>query len=397
MNPEQFKRLKDIFIAYQELDPDERSLYLEKACRGDEELRVEAEKLFASSGDDDRFLEEPALVPTAAETIEVLEPGTLLGDFRLGRMLYDDATHSEYEARGEDRGRQLTATLFKPGIVRDAALGGFDHKLRELAKISHPNLARIVGGGLFAPTAPPPAAGSLSLPYMVAEAVVDALPITEFARLKNLPLRNRLELFLQAADAVHHGHGHGVLHRDLHPSAIVVDVTEKVTVVNFGIVHAVDLDIVLAAARAELGGLFDRVQYWSPEQCRADLSGIDCRTDVYALGMILYELLCDERPYDVRPMPFARAAHTIETCLLQKPSLVNRATRGDLEAIVLRALEKQGSCRFQNVAELADDIGRYLDGACVQAKRAAWIDKIGKTITRFVTGPIARFLDRRRR
>ncbi len=368
MNPEQFKRLKDLFIAYQELDPEERSLYLEKACRGDEELRAEAEKLFASVDDDDRFLEKPALVQTAADSVDELEPGTSLGAFRLGRLLHSDATHSEYVAQGEDPSRTLTVTMFKPGIVCAEALSGFDRAARELIALSHPNIAQVVGSGLFTQEARPGAPDSVAMPYLVTVSVVDALPITEFARLKNLPIRERLTLFVQAANAVHHAHRRGVLHRDLQPSTILVDVTEKVTVVNFGVMHAVDLDIALAAAHAEVDGLFDSVQHWSPEQCRADRSAIDRCTDIYALGLILFELLCDEPPYDVRHMPFARAAHAIGTAVPTKPSLLSRSAKGDLETIVLKALEKERSRRFQSVGEFVGDIGRFLDGTSVQAR-----------------------------
>lgn len=394
MNPEQFKRLKDLFIAYQELDPEERSLYLERACRGDEELRSEAEKLLATVDDEDRFLEKPVLAQTAADQTDDFPPGTALGAFRLGRLLYSDAIHAEYEIDGEEPSRALTVKIFRPGIVSDASLRRFDRAARQLTALGHPGIAQVVGSGIYTQGARSGPSNPVAMPYLVTESVVDALPITEFARLKNMPLKNRLGLFVQAADAVYHAHGAGVLHRDLQPSTVVVDVTEKVTIVNFGVMHAVDLDIALAAAHAEVSGLFGSVQFWSPEQCRAERSAIDSRSDVYSLGLILFELLCDEPPYDVRPMPFARAARTIGTLLPTKPSELNRSAKGDLEAIVLKALEKDRARRFQSVAEFAGDIGRFLDGRSVHAMPAGWAKKKWKRFARSLSRTIARFLDR---
>ncbi len=389
MNPEQFKRLKDIFIAYQELDPDERSLYLEKACRGDEMLRAEAEKLLESIDDDDGFLEKPALMQTESEPIDALRPGTRVGAYRLGHLLYTDASIVEYEAHDEGA-NSVTVKMFRPGVIPESTRERFDSAARQLAALSHPGIAKVLAHGSFAQEAPPGAPGPAAMPYLVTESTVDALPMTEFVRMKKLSLRERLRLFLLAGKAVAHAHGVGILHRDLQPSTVLIDVNERITIVNFGVMHVAELDMVMAAAHAEGSGIFGPARSWSPEQCRADRGAIDGRSDVFSLGMILFELLCDEPPHDVRSISSDRAARPIATAPPKSPSLLNRSVKGDLEAIVLKALEKERSRRYQSVTEFNDDIDRFLRGALVHARHAGWAKRTWKRIARALGAPFGR-------
>lgn len=341
MNPERFKRLKDIFIAFQELDPAERALYLDKACRGDKELRAEAEKLLSGIDEAEGFLESPALVPTAFDEDDEPQPGTRLGSFRLGRLIVSDAALCEYEAEEDAGARDLTIKLFRPGVVPETTLERFESAASKVAALSHPRLSRVVDWGILE---------TGNRPYLVTESVMDALPITEYARLTNLPVGQRLSLFTDACRAIAHAHDHGVLHRDLQPATILVDVNGKVTVVNCGTMLCSDLDLSLAAILAEVGPPDDAMRHRSPEQRRAERSMLDERTDVYSLGAVLLDLIGGDAP--------------------------------GIESIACAAMNGERSRRHQSVAALIDDLARYQGANVTGSGPAGFLAGIGQRIAR---------------
>ncbi|MBU0616722.1 MAG: serine/threonine protein kinase, partial [Planctomycetes bacterium] len=278
--------------------------------------------------------------------------------------------------------------------------------------LRHPNVAEIYEAGTH-----------LGLPYFVMEYIADAQPITDYAEQHDLSTRDRLELFAQVCDAVHHGHQRGIIHRDLKPANILVDEAGRVKVIDFGVARATDADIALTTLRTETGQLIGTLQYMSPEQCDADPHELDVRSDVYSLGVVLYELLCGRLPYDVTRSALASAARVICEQPPPRPSSVtgkkrgaagfsprglekregNRSSegiasvdgsesgrrsaarakargssdgsdtarakvRGDLERIVLTALEKDRTRRYQSAADLLRDIRHYLNREPIEAK-----------------------------
>jgi len=227
------------------------------------------------------------------------------------------------------------------------------------------------------------------------EYIPDAQPITDHADAARLDMRDRLRLFLQVCDAVHHGHQKGVIHRDLKPGNILVtqDASEaaprkspgdgradrsagdrreadgaQVKVIDFGIARSTDADVAATTLRTETGQLIGTLQYMSPEQCAADPHQLDVCCDVYALGVVLYELICGRLPYDVRGQTLHTAARIICEAPPDPPGATDRRLRGDLETILLKALEKDRERRYQSARDLADDIRHYLRGEPIKAR-----------------------------
>ena len=205
-----------------------------------------------------------------------------------------------YLAEQQSPRRQVALKLLRAGIASSSALRRFEYEAEILAHLRHPNVAEIYEAGTH-----------LGLPYFVMEYIADARPITDYAEQHDLPMRDRLKLFAQVCDAVHHGHQRGIIHRDLKPANILVDAAGWVKVIDFGVARATDADLALTTLRTETGQLVGTLQYMSPEQCDADPHELDVRTDVYSLGVVLYELLCRRLPYDVTRSALASAARVI--------------------------------------------------------------------------------------
>jgi serine/threonine-protein kinase len=361
MTGERWARIKQLFFAAADLPPGERTDWLRRECLGDEALHAEVRSLLDAPGTAD-FLEREAL-PHIDELLARLEPdraGSRLGAWRLLREIGRGGMGRVYEAeRADGQFEQRTAIkILRTGAATRDVLTRFLAERQILASLNHEGIARMFDGGLTPD----------GLPYFVMEHV-EGVPLDRFCAEHSLPLRERLRLFRRIALAVHHAHQHLVVHRDLKPSNILVTAAGAPKLLDFGIAK------LLGAGGASTGG--ETVlramtpAYASPEQVRGE--PISVASDVYALGVILYELLAERRPYPVPPTEaaLARAITEIEP---SRPSAVaadvtvRSHLRGDLDAIVLKALRKEPGERYGSAQAFADDIARWLDGDAVQAR-----------------------------
>ena len=306
--------------------------------------------------------------PIQAEGSSPEGPGTVIGRYKLLQHLGDGGFGSVFEAeQSEPVVRRVALKVIKLGMDTKQVVARFDVERQALALMDHPGIAKVLDGGTT----------ESGRPYFVME-LVRGLPITEYCVRNRLPLADRLELFIAVCGAVQHAHLKGILHRDLKPSNVLValhDGRPVPKVIDFGIAKAMHARLTEHTLLTEARQLIGTPVYMSPEQVERSGFDLDTRTDVYSLGVLLYELLTGSTPIDTRVL---READFLELRRLiceqdpVRPSLRTgtadtRALRGDLDWITMKALEKDRTRRYESAAELGADIRRHLDDEPVLA------------------------------
>ncbi len=300
-----------------------------------------------------------------------------VGPFRILRKLGQGGMGSVYEAQQDNPSRVVALKMIRPGLVSHGVLARFRHEAQVLGRLRHPGIAQIYQAGTHRAHDDAPAQ-----PYFAME-LVHGPPLIEYAREKNLDLRGRLELVARVCDAVQHAHERGVIHRDLKPDNILVDESgpagaPQPKVLDFGVARAVDPDGQQTTLHTSVGQIVGTVAYMSPEQAAADPSELDTRSDVYALGVICYELLCGRLPYKLNK---ASVAESVRAIVHDEPvplSAVDRALRGDVTTIVAKALEKDKARRYASSAEMAADVRRFLSDEPITAHAPSAVYQLRK-------------------
>jgi len=287
-------------------------------------------------------------------------PGRI-GQYEIKRVIASGGMGTVFEALQDNPRRPVAVKVVKGSLESREAVQRLEYEAQVLARLRHPGIAQIYEAGSFDDR-------GMLVPFFAMEYIPNARPITDYASDKKLDHRERLRLFLQLCDAVHHGHQRGIVHRDLKPSNILVDSNGRVRVIDFGVARATGADMQQAKAQTRVGQMIGSVAYMSPEQFDADPHDIDTRSDVYALGLVLYELLAGELPYDVNTGSIFDIAREVREGRLRQLSTHDKRLGGELEAIVHKALKKDRESRYQSAFGLAQDIRRYLAGEAVTAR-----------------------------
>ena len=315
---------------------------------------------------------------------EELAAGTDLGGVVIVRPLGRGGMGRVYEARQVATDRRVAVKLVRPGIVGPAVLRRFEAEARVLARLRHPHVAEVHACGTFASAAGP-------RPFIVMELVEDARTLTEHAA--GLPIRGRVALFEKVCDAVAHGHRRGVIHRDIKPGNILVDAAGTPKVIDFGVARTVDGQACGGTSAATAAGdLVGTLRYMSPEQLGLDPDAVDARSDVYALGLVLHELVTGDLPYDLggkTPVEAARimdgraaaSTHRIAATVRTNGRLRTGAARS-LAAIIAKCLEPRAADRYATAAELDEDIGRWLAGEPVLARPPSVAESLARLARR---------------
>ncbi len=235
------------------------------------------------------------------------------------------------------------------------------------ARVQHPNIAQVYEAGIAAD----------GRPFFAME-FIRGLPLDEYANRNGLDLRARVALVARVCDAVQHAHDQGVIHRDLKPANILVEEDGQPKVLDFGVARATDADLRTAAGLTRTGQLLGTPSYMSPEQVTGDPAAIDQRVDVYALGVILFELAAGRLPYRLHGLPLAEAARLIVEQDAPRLGSLDPGLRGDVETIVARALEKEPARRYPSAADLAADLERWLAHEPILARRVSGAERVGR-------------------
>ncbi len=381
MNLQLARRAQELFKQALDGPVDGRAALLAESCGDDPDLRAEVESLLAAASQAGTFLETPAigaaLPPHDGHDVAQGMIGRRIGAFTIRSIIGSGGMGTVFLAEQDNPRRPVALKVLRTGLLSRAALRRFEYESQILARLQHPNIAQVFEAGTFDHG---PATAGFASPYFAMEYIADAQPITSYAENHSLGEHERLALFLTACQAVHFGHQKGIIHRDLKPANILVSGTGLAKIIDFGVARAADPDLPLTATFADAGQLVGTLPYMSPEQFLAgagghsddpnatDASSIDTRTDVYSLGVVLYELLCGQPPYDVGKSSFYEAAHIINQRPPLRPRHVRPAIPRDLETIILKALEKQRERRYQSTADLARDLQRYLNHEPIEAR-----------------------------
>jgi hypothetical protein len=284
-------------------------------------------------------------------------PATI-GRYRVLGLIGEGGMGAVYEAEQEQPRRTVALKVVKPGLTAPEVIRRFEHESQSLARLQHPGIAQIHEAGIadtgFGPQ-----------PWFAME-FIRGLSLLEFAQARQLNTKQRLEILIKTCEAVHHAHLRGIIHRDLKPANILVDESGQPKIVDFGVARITDGDV-LSPRETNLGDLVGTLAYMSPEQVLADPLELDARSDVYTLGVLLYELLAGRLPYQVG----GRLPVAMRTIREEQPAplgTLNRSYRGDLETIVNKALAKDKTERYGSAADLAADLRRYLTNDPILAR-----------------------------
>ena len=372
MSPSSGSSDPDLLIEFFEravaLTPDQRDAYLKRHSSQHPMLIEEVRDLLAQDEQGTKeYLISPVSPtdPVRAEAISrLLQPVEVpecIGDYRIVRVLGRGGMGTVYlaEQPGPDR-RKVALKIMRPAGSAARVMRRFEQERQVLARMDHTNICRILDTGTT----------ENGLPYFVMEFVEDAKSLTRYARDEELGLRERLELLLPICRAVSHGHSRGILHRDLKPSNVLAGRDGVPKLIDFGVARSLEADAETATRMTEVGQLMGTLQYMCPEQFDGRELELDERSDVYSLGVLLYELLTEQLPYDVAGRSLLDAAHIIQEKAPTRPSVFVPELRGDLETIVLQALDKEPARRYSSASELALDIERYLRSEEIQARPA---------------------------
>jgi hypothetical protein len=362
----QWERIGELLHSALEREPGERVAFLRGACGDDEPLFREIRSLLSSSEKAGDFMEKPELnAPVMAAALGLyyagagLKPGIAIGRYRILRRIGEGGMGAVYEAEQENPRRTVALKFINQRLVSPDQLCRFEQESHALSRLQHPGIAQIYEAGTAE-------SGYGPQPYFAME-FIRGKTLREYAVKHWLSTRERLEMMARICDAVHHAHQRGLIHRDLKPDNILVDECGEPKVLDFGLARITDCDTKGTLSRTGVGQLLGTLPYMSPEQTLADPLEIDTRSDVYALGVILYELLSARLPYT-----FSEKTHeALQAIRTQDParlSSINREYRGDIETIVAKTLEKDKTRRYASASELAADIRRHLSDEPIMAR-----------------------------
>jgi tetratricopeptide (TPR) repeat protein/tRNA A-37 threonylcarbamoyl transferase component Bud32 len=397
-----FQRVQSVFQAVAELPPAERVAVLEREC-SDAELRRHVEALL-NAHDDPCGL--PSVAPQWTEVhVPAVEPGRVFaGRYKLREKLGEGGMGVVFVAdQTEPVQRRVALKIIRPGLDTHRLLARFEQERQALALMDHPNIAKVFDAGV----------DQAHRPYFVME-LVKGLPLTRYCDGARLSPRQRLELFIPVCQAVQHAHQKGIIHRDLKPSNILVglyDGRPVPKVIDFGVAKVTGPRLTEQSVYTDVGTIIGTLEYMSPEQAELNNLDIDTRSDVYALGVILYELLTGAVPFSRKelekaglaemlrvikemepPKPSTKLSHsgTLPSIAAQRqtePKKLTALVRGELDWIVMKALEKDRGRRYETANGFAMDVQRYLAGEPVLAAPASQWYRLRKFVLRH-RGPV---------
>ncbi len=372
---DRWHQIKELFCDALEIAPQDRPDFLDARCADDRDLRTQVEALLTSRARAGVFLEGSAAVDfdSMSDALAASLVGQRLGRYQIKGLIGRGGMGIVYLAERDSPPRKVALKILNPALTSARMLWRFAHEALVLDRLQHPGIARI-----FEPGTAETEHGQQ--PFVVME-FVDGLPLADYVH-RRLSIGQRLELVAKIADAVQYAHMKGVIHRDLKPGNILVDKTGQPKILDFGIARLTDADVRPTTFQTHEGQLLGTIYYMSPEQVTGDPHGIDTRCDIYALGVIGYEMLSGHLPHDLQHRTVPEAIRIICEQDIIPLGSVDRNFRGDVETIFTKALAKDRTARYQTASDLAADIRRYLQREPISARPPSAVYQLRKMIVR---------------
>ncbi|MEY2541772.1 MAG: eukaryotic-like serine/threonine-protein kinase [Verrucomicrobiota bacterium] len=409
---EQAQRVAEIVKSAMEREPEDCPAFLDETCAGDAQLRSEVDSLLKFQEGSDRFIERPALHLAAESLVRdgAFRAGQTIGDYEILSLIGTGGMGEVYLAQDRQLNRKVALKFVRRGMDSDDILRRFKHEERLLASLNHPNIAQLYGSGV----------ATDGIPFFAME-YVEGERLDHYCNERQLATEERLQLFRKVCSAITYAHQHLVIHRDIKPANIRVTAEGEPKLLDFGIAKLLDSESAQSSGQTLTVQGVMTPEYASPEQVRGET--MTTASDVYSLGVVLYELLSGHRPYRVKTRRADEIARAIGEQTPERPSTaLNRIERtseaggeqpaeitpesvsaargtpldklrrrlaGDLDNIVLMAMRKELSRRYASVAQFSEDIRRHLEGLPVRARKDTWSYRSGKFVRRHRVGVAA--------
>ncbi len=376
---ERYQKIKQLFNAALGCDPAERRAFLDHASEGDPSLAVAVERLLSAREQSEGFIETPAVSFVAESLLDMSVENHRIGQYRVISEIGHGGMGTVYLAERDDDEyhKQVAIKVVRRGLDTEDILRRFRNERQILARLDHPNIARLLDGGTT----------SYGLPYFVME-YVEGLPLTEYCERNDISLTERLRLFRAVCSAIHFAHQNLVIHRDIKPGNILVTPEGAPKLLDFGIAKLLEPAQNAQSTRTEFRAMTP--EYASPEQARGD--AVTTASDIYSLGVLLYHLLTGHRPYRLKTANTDEITRAICEQEAEKPSAVvsrekdgeklRRRLKGDLDNIVLKALRKEPQRRYSSVEQFSEDIRRHDQGLPCLARKDTFTYRSAKFVRR---------------